>query len=220
MDTFESSGMRPHLIENVKKSGYTKPTPIQKYAIPIIMNGRDLMGCAQTGSGKTVSFLFGALQAISRQHTVLKVVELFLFNFQAAFLLPIIHRMLSSQEPPVTEGNCSQPNVIIVSPTRELAIQIYEQAKKFAYNSIVKTVVAYGGTSVNHQRTHVLSGCHILVATPGRLNDFVNKGHISFASCQYFVLDEADRMLDMGFLPTVEQMLGHSTMPATVSNFF
>ncbi|CAH1115663.1 unnamed protein product [Psylliodes chrysocephalus] len=186
MDTFESSGMRPHLIENVKKSGYTKPTPIQKYAIPIIMNGRDLMGCAQTGSGKT-----------------------------AAFLLPIIHRMLSSQEPPVTEGNCSQPNVIIVSPTRELAIQIYEQAKKFAYNSIVKTVVAYGGTSVNHQRTHVLSGCHILVATPGRLNDFVNKGHISFASCQYFVLDEADRMLDMGFLPTVEQMLGHSTMPAT-----
>nr|XP_023027021.1 ATP-dependent RNA helicase vasa-like [Leptinotarsa decemlineata] len=184
--SFQQSGLRPHLLENIKKSGYDKPTPIQKYAIPIIMKGRDLMGCAQTGSGKT-----------------------------AAFLLPMINQLLSSQEAPVTDGNCCQPKVVIVSPTRELAIQIFEQAKKFAYNSIVKTVVAYGGTSVNHQKNHVLMGCHILVATPGRLNDFVKRGHISFASIQYFVLDEADRMLDMGFLPTVEQMLSDSSMRAT-----
>lgn len=186
INSFESANLRPHLLNNVKKSGYLKPTPIQKYALPIIMGGRDLMGCAQTGSGKT-----------------------------AAFLLPMINQLLASQEGPVTDANTSQPRVVIVSPTRELAIQIFEQAKKFAYNSIVKTVVAYGGTSVNHQKGHVLGGCHILVATPGRLNDFVNKGLISFSSIQYFVLDEADRMLDMGFLPTVEQMLGHSTMPAT-----
>lgn len=102
-----------------------------------------------------------------------------------------------------------------MSPTRELAIQIYEQAKKFAYNSTVKTVVAYGGTSVNHQKNIILNGCHILVATPGRLNDFVKRKHISFASVQFFVLDEADRMLDMGFLPTVEQMMGDSSMVAT-----
>ncbi|XP_050506816.1 ATP-dependent RNA helicase vasa-like [Diabrotica virgifera virgifera] len=184
--SFESSGMRPHLLENIKKSGYTKPTPIQKYAVPIIMNGRDLMGCAQTGSGKT-----------------------------AAFLLPMINQLLTSQEGPVMDGNCCQPRVVIVSPTRELTIQIFEQAKKFAHNSIVKAVVAYGGASVSYQRNHVLAGCHILVATPGRLNDFVTRGHLSFASVQYFVLDEADRMLDMGFLPTVEQMLGHATMPAT-----
>lgn len=123
--------------------------------------------------------------------------------------------MLTNQEPPVVDGSCSQPNVVIVSPTRELAIQIYEQAKKFASNSIVKTVVAYGGTSVSYQRNHVLSGCHILVATPGRLNDFVKRGHVCFSSVQFFVLDEADRMLDMGFLPVVEQMMSDSSMVAT-----
>ncbi|CAG9836740.1 unnamed protein product [Diabrotica balteata] len=186
ISSFESAGLRPHLLQNIKKSGYTKPTPIQKHAVPIIMQGRDLMGCAQTGSGKT-----------------------------AAFLLPMINQLLTSQEGPAMDGNCCQPRVVIVSPTRELAIQIFEQAKKFAYNSIVKTVVAYGGASVSYQKNHVLAGCHILVATPGRLNDFVSKGVLSFDSVQYFVLDEADRMLDMGFLPTVEQMLGHPSMPAT-----
>lgn len=137
------------------------------------------------------------------------------FFLQAAFLLPIIHKLLSSQESPIVEDNCSQPSVVIVSPTRELTIQIYEQAKKFACNSIIKIVVAYGGTSVAHQRNHVLAGCHILVATPGRLNDFVKRKHVSFASVQFFVLDEADRMLDMGFLPTVEEMMGDPTMIAT-----
>lgn len=123
--------------------------------------------------------------------------------------------MLSRQEPPVVEDNCCQPNVVIVSPTRELTIQIYEQAKKFSCNSIIKTVEAYGGTSVTHQRNRVLAGCHILVATPGRLNDFVKRRHVSFASVQFFVLDEADRMLDMGFLPTVEEMMGDPSMVAT-----
>ncbi|KAK9880739.1 hypothetical protein WA026_013063 [Henosepilachna vigintioctopunctata] len=146
ISSFESSGLRQHLVNNVKKSGYTKPTPIQRYSIPIIMNGRDLMGCAQTGSGKT-----------------------------AAFLLPIINSLMSSQEPPIVEEGTAQPSVVIVSPTRELTIQIYEQAKKFSHNSIVKVVEAYGGTSTNYQRNRVLAGCHILVATPGRLNDFVNK---------------------------------------------
>lgn len=119
-----------------------------------------------------------------------------------------------SQDPPITDGGC-QPRVIIVSPTRELAMQIYEQAKKFAYNSIVKTEVAYGGTSVLHQKNRISSGCHILVATPGRLNDFVRRRYVSFASLQFFVLDEADRMLDMGFLPTVEEMMCESSMVTT-----
>lgn len=185
--SFENSGLRPLLLENVKKSGYTKPTPIQKYAIPIISNGRDLMGCAQTGSGKT-----------------------------AAFLLPIIDKLMEEQSSPITEGYTAQPNVVIISPTRELAIQIYDQARKFAYNTIVKIVLCYGGTSVVHQRNQVTRGCHILVATPGRINDFVTHKHVSFVSCQCFILDEADRMLDMGFLPMIEEMLGHETMPSTV----
>lgn len=127
LTSFEASGLRPHLLENVKKSGYTKPTAIQRHAIPVILSGRDLMSCAQTGSGKT-----------------------------AAFMLPIIHNLLSNKDPPVTENNCAQPVVVIMSPTRELAIQIAEQGKKFAYNSTVKVSVVYGGTSTNYQRSRVL----------------------------------------------------------------
>ncbi|CAH1135154.1 unnamed protein product [Ceutorhynchus assimilis] len=186
VNSFAASGLRPHLLENIKKSKYMKPTPIQKYAIPIILAGRDLMGCAQTGSGKT-----------------------------AAFLLPMIHKILEKQDPPAREGNTAMPNVVIVSPTRELTIQIYEQAKKFSFNSVVKTVVVYGGTAIHHQRNQVNAGCHILVGTPGRLIDFLQRGHISFSAIDFFVLDEADRMLDMGFLPAIEQMLSHQTMRAT-----
>lgn len=187
IESFESSGLRPLLQENVAKSGYKKPTPIQKHAIPIISSGRDLMGCAQTGSGKT-----------------------------AAFLLPIINKLMEESSSPITDGTTAEPNVIIISPTRELAIQIYDQARKFSLNTIVKVELCYGGTSVNHQKNRVTNGCHILVATPGRINDFVSRKHVSFASCKYFVLDEADRMLDMGFLPTVEEMLSHETMTTTV----
>ncbi|KAF7274096.1 hypothetical protein GWI33_013214 [Rhynchophorus ferrugineus] len=186
ISSFESTELRPHILNNISKSGYTRPTPIQKYGIPIVLAGRDLMGCAQTGSGKT-----------------------------AAFLLPMINKIMATQDPPIKDGNTCQPLGVVVSPTRELAIQIYEQARKFAHNSIVKCAVVYGGTSVSYQRSMVLGGCHILVATPGRLNDFVNRGHVSFASVQMFVLDEADRMLDMGFLATVQQMLEHSTMIET-----
>lgn len=185
--SFEASQLRQLLCDNVKKSGYTTPTPIQKHAIPIIANGRDLLGCAQTGSGKT-----------------------------AAFLLPIINKLMEDQSPPITENGTAHPIVVIISPTRELAIQIYEQARKFAYHTIVKVVMCYGGTSVFHQTSQVSRGCHILVTTPGRLIDFLSRNTVSFASCNCFVLDEADRMLDMGFISAVEQMLGHETMPATV----
>lgn len=127
----------------------------------------------------------------------------------------MLHQLLANQEAPIVNGTTCHPRIIIMSPTRELAIQIYEQSKKFAYNSLVKTAVVYGGTSILHQRTLSLKGCHILVATPGRLNDFVQRGYISLASVQFFVLDEADRMLDMGFLPTIEKILGDPTMVTT-----
>ena len=183
IECFKTAGLRNIVLENIKKSGYTKVTPVQKHAIPIIMSGRDLMACAQTGSGKT-----------------------------AAFAVPIINMLLERNvELVVTSSHC-EPQVVIVSPTRELTIQIYQQIVKFALNSILKTVVVYGGTSVQHQKGKLFSGCHILVATPGRLLDFVEKGRIKFSSLQFFVLDEADRMLDMGFLPDIEKIVDHETM--------
>ncbi|KOX80952.1 ATP-dependent RNA helicase vasa, isoform A [Melipona quadrifasciata] len=183
IECFDAAGLRNIVLENIRKSGYTKATPVQKHALPIIMSGRDLMACAQTGSGKT-----------------------------AAFAVPIINMLLErNAELVVTSSHC-EPQVVIVSPTRELTIQIWQQIVKFSLNSILKTVVVYGGTSVNHQRGKLFAGCHILVATPGRLLDFVEKGRIKFSSVQFFVLDEADRMLDMGFLPDIEKIVDHETM--------
>lgn len=131
-------------------------------------------------------------------------------------MLPIIHRLLADNKDLVVENHV-EPQTVIVSPTRELCIQIFNEAKKFARDSILKVCILYGGTSVMHQKTNVMRGCHILVATPGRLNDFVNRGYITFASTRFMVLDEADRMLDMGFLPCVEDIMNHNTMTPTVS---
>ena len=166
--SFESMGLRQILRDNIEKSGYKRPTPIQKYAIPIIANKRDLMACAQTGSGKT-----------------------------AAFLLPILHNILEDECDPHS-GDCPQkPQAVVVAPTRELALQIKEEARKFALQSVAKAVVAYGGTSTGFQMSQLFKGCNVLIATPGRLMDFVEKGKVSFEDCRYLVLDEADRMLDM-----------------------
>lgn len=183
IQSFDKSGLRSILLENIKKSSYTKPTPVQKYAIPIIMSGRDLMACAQTGSGKT-----------------------------AAFVVPIIHTLLESPRDLIKTSTSCEPHVIIISPTRELTSQIHQQVRKFALNSILRSELAYGGTSVMHQTNRVLNGCHILVATPGRLLDFMGRGKIKLSSLRFLVLDEADRMLDMGFLPDIEKIIDHETM--------
>ncbi|KAJ0174069.1 hypothetical protein K1T71_010215 [Dendrolimus kikuchii] len=184
IESFEKGNLRKYVVENILKAGYKKPTPIQKHAIPIVLAGRDLMGCAQTGSGKT-----------------------------AAFLLPIIHILLQDpRDLVVAEKGCAQPQVVIVSPTRELTLQIFNEARKFSYASTLKIAVAYGGTAVRNQGDNIAKGCHILVATPGRLLDFVERGRVSFESVRFVVLDEADRMLDMGFMPSVEKMMDHPTM--------
>ncbi|KAJ9592681.1 hypothetical protein L9F63_015653 [Diploptera punctata] len=186
IDNFENSNLRQLLLDNIQKSNYTRPTPVQKNAIPIIMAKRDLMACAQTGSGKT-----------------------------AAFLLPLINLLLSEPKNLVVSAEHCEPQAIIVSPTRELTLQIHNEARKFSHGSPIKTVVTYGGAALHHQAKQVLKGCHILVATPGRLLDFVDKGRITFSSLRFLVLDEADRMLDMGFMPDIERMMAHSTMVAT-----
>lgn len=134
-------------------------------------------------------------------------------------MLPIINTLLADPRDLVGDGESCEPQAVIISPTRELCIQIFEEARKFSFNSSIKVAKAYGGTSVGYQRRHLVGGCHILVATPGRMIDFMNRGSISFASTRFVVLDEADRMLDMGFLPNVEEVLGHASMVATVSFF-
>ena len=182
--TFAAAGLRPILIDNIKKSGYKVPTPVQKNAIPIIAAGRDLMACAQTGSGKT-----------------------------AAFLLPIINKLIEANSEAGTGDTSQAPQCVVMTPTRELAIQIHNEARKFAQGSMVKSVVAYGGTSVGYQASQLQKGCNILVATPGRLLDFVEKGRVSFANCKFLVLDEADRMLDMGFMPEIQKMVEDPAMP-------
>lgn len=183
INSFEESNLRTLLLDNIKKSSYTKPTPVQKYAIPIIKSGRDLMACAQTGSGKT-----------------------------AAFVLPILHILLEDYHDLVQNESSCEPQAIIISPTRELTIQIFQQVRKFSLGSILRSEIAYGGTSTMHQASRVRNGCHILVATPGRLLDFIGRGRIKLSSLRFLVLDEADRMLDMGFLPDVEKIVDHETI--------
>ena len=181
---FSDAGLNSLLMENISKSHYTRPTPVQKYAVPMIMAGRDVMGCAQTGSGKT-----------------------------AAFLIPIVNHLLKGVTASSSRSGPTAPQVVIMSPTRELAIQIKDEARKFCMGSHLRCVVAYGGTSVSHQGNLLNGGCNILVATPGRLKDFVERRTIDYSAVQYLVLDEADRMLDMGFKEDILGMVRHHTMP-------
>eukprot|EP00257_Ricinus_communis_P019130 XP_015578033.1 DEAD-box ATP-dependent RNA helicase 37 [Ricinus communis] len=178
------------LNENIRRCKYVKPTPIQKYALPIALSGRDLMACAQTGSGKT-----------------------------AAFCFPIISLILKQNQPIVGSGrgdggtHTASPSALILSPTRELSCQIHEEAQKFAYNTGVKIVVAYGGAPIVHQFRNLEKGVDILVATPGRLVDMIERGRVSLGMVKYLALDEADRMLDMGFEPQIRKIVQQMDMP-------
>ncbi|XP_022882364.1 DEAD-box ATP-dependent RNA helicase 52C-like [Olea europaea var. sylvestris] len=175
------------LIENIKRCKYAKPTPIQRYAIPVAMAGRDLMACAQTGSGKT-----------------------------AAFCFPIISGILMANQKNNSFGHprsTACPLALILAPTRELSCQIHEEAKKFSYQTGVKVVVAYGGAPIFQQLRNLENGVHILVATPGRLVDMIERERVSLKNVKYLALDEADRMLDMGFEPQVRRIVQQMEMP-------
>ena len=188
ISAFSGANLSDLLLENITKSHYSTPTPIQEHAIPIILAGRDIMGCAQTGSGKT-----------------------------AAFLIPIIQRLLqagakASQTVEAATGSC-YPEVVVMSPTRELAMQIKDEARKFCVGSALRCLAVYGGTSVRGSAEQLRRGCNILVATPGRLVDFVERGIINFSNVEFLVLDEADRMLDMGFREEIHKIIRNRDMP-------
>ncbi|VDL71738.1 unnamed protein product [Nippostrongylus brasiliensis] len=189
---FSELKLHPWIEENIQKSGYNRPTPVQKYSIPALNAGRDLMSCAQTGSGKT-----------------------------AAFLVPLINAILQdgpgAQHPPTMShgGRKKQyPSALVLSPTRELSLQIYNESRKFSYRTPITSALLYGGReNYKDQINKLRLGCHILIATPGRLIDVMDQEYIGLKGCRYLVLDEADRMLDMGFEPQIRQIVDLSTMP-------
>lgn len=191
--TFMNPPLDDHLLSNIKLAGYTVPTPVQKYSIPIVMGGRDLMACAQTGSGKTGGFLFPILS------------QAFQYGPKSAPAMGANGGGFSRQRK-------AFPTSLILAPTRELVSQIYDEARKFAYRSWVRPCVVYGGADIGSQLRSMDRGCDLLVATPGRLVDLIERGRISLSNIKYLVLDEADRMLDMGFEPQIRRIVNGEDM--------
>ncbi|TYB82043.1 DEAD/DEAH box helicase [Maritimibacter fusiformis] len=173
MTTFDTLGLDPKLLAAVKAAGYDKPTPIQIEAIPAVLGGRDVMGLAQTGTGKT-----------------------------AAFGLPLIHKLMTShdkREPKTTRA-------LILAPTRELVSQIADHLRVYVKGTHMKVVTVVGGVSIGRQAENLSRGTDILVATPGRLIDLMDRGAIRLDAATFLVLDEADHMLDMGFIHALRRI--------------
>ncbi|KAJ7336373.1 P-loop containing nucleoside triphosphate hydrolase protein [Mycena albidolilacea] len=191
---FTSPPLDPVLLENIGFARYTNPTPVQKYSIPIVAGGRDLMACAQTGSGKTGGFLFPILSASFAQG-------------------PRAPPEQPNSQLGYSRSRKAFPTALILAPTRELVSQIHDEARKFAYRSWVRPAVVYGGADINQQLRLIERGCDLLSATPGRLVDLIERGRISLANIKYLVLDEADRMLDMGFEPQIRRIVQGEDMP-------
>ena len=192
---FSELGLNPKLLDALAQQGYTTPTPIQAQAIPILLKGRDLLGLAQTGTGKT-----------------------------AAFLLPILHRLAANRRP--APPRCA--NVLILAPTRELASQIDQSIAAYGQGLGMSHTVVFGGVSQMHQVKAMSRGVDFLIATPGRLLDLINQGHIDLGNTHVLVLDEADQMLDMGFVKPIRQavammpverqtLLFSATMPTAIA---
>ncbi|KAG8903908.1 DEAD-box ATP-dependent RNA helicase [Tulasnella sp. 403] len=191
---FLNPPLHQYLLDNIKLARYSTPTPVQRYSIPIVAQGADLMACAQTGSGKTAGFLFPILSQ----------------SFLSGPRLPP-----ADISGPPGRSRKAYPTTLILAPTRELVSQIHDEARKFAYRSWVRPAVVYGGADINQQLRQIERGCDLLSATPGRLVDLIERGRISLANVRYLVLDEADRMLDMGFEPQIRRIVQGEDMPST-----
>ncbi len=182
---FEELNLAPQILQALTACGYDEPTPIQAQTIPALLEGRDVIGCAQTGTGKT-----------------------------AAFVLPALHRIAAQPNAPVAKHRMtSVPRVLVLAPTRELAQQVAEQAVRYGQALRVRIVCLYGGAPYPVQNRALQRGVDLLVATPGRLMDHVERGRVDLSQLEVLVLDEADRMLDMGFIDDVERVC--ALTPAT-----
>lgn len=184
--SFENLNLIEPILKALKTEGYTTPTPIQAQAIPLILKRKDLLGCAQTGTGKT-----------------------------AAFAIPII-QLLAQDKTPLQGKRIIRS--LILTPTRELAIQIGESFANYGRNTNLKYKVIFGGVNQHSQVESLRSGIDVLIATPGRLLDLMNQRHVDISKIQFFVLDEADRMLDMGFILDVKKII--AKLPAKRQSLF
>ncbi len=171
--SFNSLGLSNALLKAISKKGYTQPSPIQEKAIPEVLQGKDVLASAQTGTGKT-----------------------------AGFTLPLLHILSENKL-----GNSRRPRALVLTPTRELAAQVYENVKEYSEFLNMKSIVIFGGVNANPQIRALKNGVDILVATPGRLLDLQGQGVLSLKDIEILVLDEADRMLDMGFLRDIKKIL-------------
>ncbi len=175
--TFSSFGLHPSILLAVAETGYTTPTPIQVQAMPIVMDGRDVMGAAQTGTGKT-----------------------------AAFTLPILHRLMQFANTSASPAR-HPVRALILTPTRELADQVAASVSTYSKSTPLRSAVVFGGVDIGPQRDALRRGCEILIATPGRLLDHIEQKNVNLSQVGILVLDEADRMLDMGFLPDLDRIV-------------
>jgi ATP-dependent RNA helicase RhlE len=181
---FESLGLNPALLEGIRVRGFELTTAIQSAVIPIALQGLDVIGCADTGTGKTV-----------------------------AFVIPILHRLIKARaERPEDTGST---RVLILAPTRELCVQIEDDVQGFTYHTNLTSVAVYGGVGMDSQERALRSGVDVIVATPGRLMDHQRNGAVDFSRLEVLVLDEADRMMDMGFWPDVRRIV--SSLPASTA---
>lgn len=183
--TFAELNLLEPIKQALSEAGYTHPTPIQAEAIPSLLLGKDLLGCAQTGTGKT-----------------------------AAFALPILHRLVESNKKALPKHT----RVLVLTPTRELAIQVNESFVTYGKNLKLKFAVIYGGVGQTPQVKATAQGVDVLVATPGRLMDLIEQGFIKLTGLEVFILDEADRMLDMGFIHDIKKVL--KLLPPKRHNLF
>lgn len=182
--TFKDLNLIAPLLNSIARQGYSQPTPIQEKAIPHILAGRDILGCAQTGTGKTASFALPILQQLS------------------------------------TTGNNNSKEVkaLVLAPTRELALQIHESFEAYGSSMNLRYALIFGGVSQQGQVNNIRRGADIVIATPGRLIDLIEQGHLHLNSVKHFVLDEADRMLDMGFIHDIKRII--AKLPAKKQTIF
>ncbi|PJZ51958.1 DEAD/DEAH box helicase [Leptospira adleri] len=185
IENFSNLPLAPPIQQSIQDVGYSKPTPIQMQAIPPLLEGKDLLGCAQTGTGKT-----------------------------AAFALPILHRLFTNQR----KAAPKQTRVLVLTPTRELAIQVHDSFKVYGQHLKLKSAVIFGGVGQSPQVKSLSSGVDVLVATPGRLVDLIDQRFLSLSELEVFVLDEADRMLDMGFIHSIRKII--ALLPKKRHNLF
>ncbi len=187
--TFKELHVIEPILRSLEEQGYTNPTPIQEQSIPILLRGKDLLGCAQTGTGKT-----------------------------CAFAVPIIQNMMLEQNWEKDQKGARKIKALVVTPTRELAIQIGENFKKYGKYTGLRGTVIFGGVKQFRQTEALRKGIDILVATPGRLLDLIDQGFISLDHVKYFTLDEADHMLDMGFINPIKKII--SKLPTERQSLF